>query len=503
MTSESTRVDGLGSDHRMDRRWRRPLDRMFAGVAAGVARRLDLPVWLVRLAFVVLAFVGGLGVALYLVGWLLMPREDQTDSLAAQLLDRAHGAGAWIGIGLILVAVFIVAGNAGFFRGDLLLAVILVVVGVLLYQGRLGGVTGEDTTSPPVSTARPVRADGTTGTDTTPPTDGHDPVSPDPRPPQPRSVLGRLTLGVALLTAGAIWFFDYLLASFDPAPRHYLGAVTIVIGLGLVVGAWFGRARWLVLPGLLLLPFLLLSPVGEFAFTGTVGQIRIRPATVAEVPSVYRTAAGSLTIDLRDLPASGAVDLTARVGVGELVVLVPADAAVEVTGRVGVGEIDVDGLRRSGLGVQLDTTLGGGRARYRLDLRTNIGTVVVRRGSAPDDTVFESTVLRPSTGSELSDHYGVSVGALVLDLSELELAEPRSVDIGAGTGDVTVVLPRRVPTHLAGHVGVGSIDEFGDERRGTNLSVEADAGDPPALLVIDVEVGAGKLTITDGGGGGG
>ena len=46
----------------------RPLrGRVVAGVALGLAQHLRLPVWLVRLAFVVLAFAGGIGIVLYAV----------------------------------------------------------------------------------------------------------------------------------------------------------------------------------------------------------------------------------------------------------------------------------------------------------------------------------------------------------------------------------------------------------------------------------------------------
>lgn len=48
-----------------------------AGVAAGFGRYLDVDPVLARLGFVLLAFVNGLGVLIYLAGWALMPCEDQ------------------------------------------------------------------------------------------------------------------------------------------------------------------------------------------------------------------------------------------------------------------------------------------------------------------------------------------------------------------------------------------------------------------------------------------
>jgi phage shock protein PspC (stress-responsive transcriptional regulator) len=68
---------------------RRPhAGRMLAGVAAGIADHLDLDVTLVRIVLVVLAFVGGLAVPLYLAAWLLIPDEGADVSMAEELVDR-------------------------------------------------------------------------------------------------------------------------------------------------------------------------------------------------------------------------------------------------------------------------------------------------------------------------------------------------------------------------------------------------------------------------------
>lgn len=58
--------------------------RMLAGVAAGIARYLDVDVTLVRIVLAVLAVLGGAGVPIYLAGWLLMPDEGAEQSIASQ-----------------------------------------------------------------------------------------------------------------------------------------------------------------------------------------------------------------------------------------------------------------------------------------------------------------------------------------------------------------------------------------------------------------------------------
>lgn len=62
-------------------------DRMLAGVAAGLARHLGLDPTVVRIAFALLALIGGAGAPLYLIGWLLMPEEGAERSIAGQFLQ--------------------------------------------------------------------------------------------------------------------------------------------------------------------------------------------------------------------------------------------------------------------------------------------------------------------------------------------------------------------------------------------------------------------------------
>jgi phage shock protein C len=50
--------------------------RIIAGVAGGMAERFGLPIWLVRLIWLILLLPGGLpGILPYLVCWVLIPSE--------------------------------------------------------------------------------------------------------------------------------------------------------------------------------------------------------------------------------------------------------------------------------------------------------------------------------------------------------------------------------------------------------------------------------------------
>ena len=58
-------------------------DRMLAGVAAGIARYLNVDVTVVRILFAVLAVFGGAALPIYLAGWLLIPEDGADQSIAA------------------------------------------------------------------------------------------------------------------------------------------------------------------------------------------------------------------------------------------------------------------------------------------------------------------------------------------------------------------------------------------------------------------------------------
>jgi phage shock protein PspC (stress-responsive transcriptional regulator) len=51
-------------------------DKMIAGVCGGLANYLGIDSVLVRLAFVVLLFASGIGFPIYLILWVIMPREE-------------------------------------------------------------------------------------------------------------------------------------------------------------------------------------------------------------------------------------------------------------------------------------------------------------------------------------------------------------------------------------------------------------------------------------------
>jgi phage shock protein C len=82
-------------------------DRVIAGVCGGLGRYLGIDPVLLRIAFVVLALVGGGGVLLYLVSWILIPEERPGEELGAGPPSSADTLRLVIGGLLVIVGVLL------------------------------------------------------------------------------------------------------------------------------------------------------------------------------------------------------------------------------------------------------------------------------------------------------------------------------------------------------------------------------------------------------------
>jgi phage shock protein PspC (stress-responsive transcriptional regulator) len=61
--------------------------KMIAGVAAGIADYFDVDVTLVRVIIVVTAIMGGFGLILYVVMWILVPEEGSDRAIVDEVVD--------------------------------------------------------------------------------------------------------------------------------------------------------------------------------------------------------------------------------------------------------------------------------------------------------------------------------------------------------------------------------------------------------------------------------
>ena len=155
-----------------DKRFFRSRDRILGGVCAGLAEGLRIdPLW-IRLLFVLLVFLQGLGVFLYVVLWLVLPERLEGgatragfDSMASDInrvvadlqtqvgsrrpaptpgastTTQAPGAPAnpgWqqrpsmLGLILVVVGLVVLAGNIGVINWSVVWPAALITVGIVL-----------------------------------------------------------------------------------------------------------------------------------------------------------------------------------------------------------------------------------------------------------------------------------------------------------------------------------------------------------------------------------
>jgi phage shock protein PspC (stress-responsive transcriptional regulator) len=366
-----------------------------AGVCAGLARRLGIDPTVLRVLTVVLALFAGLGVLLYALAWLLVPEQETGRSLGQRAL-RGEGPDSTrtvlLALGLALLAGVIAVGllqDAWFPVG--LLALLLLLAAALL--SRRPAVPPSATApaspaypaapaspaypAPPASLAYPYAA-------IPEPTSGDDDAE---RPP--RSALGALTVSLAAVSLGVLGLADAAGAAVPVSA--YLALPLLVVGLGLVVGAWWGRSRGLVALGVLLA--LVLVPVATLErldvaqrLDDAAVQRTLAPSDVAGLDGrAVELGAADLTYDLSAVDFSGTeTDLAVRVGFGEMRVVVPADVTVRVDASVGAGELDLLGDRSEGVGLTRSLTDEGrsDTGTVVLDLEMGLGTVEVDRAAS-------------------------------------------------------------------------------------------------------------------------
>ncbi len=202
------------------------------------------------------------------------------------------------------------------------------------------------------------------------------------RPPSP---LAWYVYAAVLITVGLLAVVSQL-GDVEVAPGQFFGAALAILGIGLVIGAWWGRARILILLALLLVPLALAASFITAPLEGGIGGLRFTPANAAELRGEYRIIGGELILDLTDLSITAQpVHIAASVAVGQLVVILPPDASVELRARLGAGQVTVFDYYKAGtILTNAGTSLDERYVRhhlygptYILDLQGGIGEVFV------------------------------------------------------------------------------------------------------------------------------
>jgi hypothetical protein len=194
-----------------------------------------------------------------------------------------------------------------------------------------------------------------------------------------------LTLSLGLLAVGVLVVID--VAGAHVPFSVYAGAVLAAVGAGLLIGAWFGRARWLIPIGLVLC---LIVAAGSGSHPGRFeggGDVALTPATVADVGSAYHQNFGDFKLDLRNVDFSKAtepkqIDIT--MNAGDLTILLPPKVDTTVHAKVNAGDAKVFGSRWGGFGTPRhdlsdDGSDGPGGGTLVINIQQNFGDLEVRR----------------------------------------------------------------------------------------------------------------------------
>ncbi len=373
--------------------------RTFAGVSGAFARATDTDPVLWRVVLVVLTIFGGIGLLIYLLAWLLLPADGDTATPLEALggRGRSRTSSARTIVGLVIVAIALAGYFSEPYRATPLIA-LLVLGGVLLLllRDRSRGGTPAGPVTPPPYTPPPAAhvpygafpppvppvlpPPGTAWSAPVPP------VPPVPAPRRPRSRLGGLTVSFAVLLLGGLGAAD--LAGVSVPTVAYFAAPLAVIGLGLLVGTWVGRARWLIPLGIALSLAVGGGWVAVEASPWTrpsVGSVAYAPDTVAEIAESYHRNFGDIELDLTDVNFTGAdATTTVRVDFGSLRVILPSDVDVVVDATVSFGDSQVLGESWSGVGdgsrTITDTGIDGtGGGRLHLIVSVGMGSLEVDR----------------------------------------------------------------------------------------------------------------------------
>jgi len=372
---------------------------------------------IVRIGFVILTLFSGAGIWLYLLGWIVIAKEGRAESSAIRALRGSpEGNRSLLFVVLAIGAVLVLSSPLiwwdGFGFGDgLALPLLLIAAGIafLIWPAertrpdrsedlRAAGddlkAAGDEIRSE-FAEARDSfnarRQEWQHGYRQGPARRRHQPRP--PRPPKPAPFLGPLTMAVLLVFAG-VSIVGQQADWWDVDPAVYGGGALSIIGVALVVSAFFGRARGLIFVGVLVLPVAWFLAAVDLDWHEGVGERLEEVSSIDELEDDYAFGFGDFEIVLSEVDFDG-TDRTVAVGLtmGELPVWVPDTVTVDLQASARAGEVEVfeaDGMRITddGFPADVEHRLGGsGDGVLTLDVEVGFGAIDVRACTTQPDGV--------------------------------------------------------------------------------------------------------------------
>ncbi|MET0449740.1 MAG: PspC domain-containing protein [Aeromicrobium sp.] len=353
-------------------------DRIVAGVCAGAAKYLNVDPIVVRVILAVLTLAGFAGVIIYVAAWLLLPAEGEPKSLVADWfkLDRNEEQVRVAGLiaAVVLAGLSIVGDSSWAWWGDspgwlIPLAVVFYLFWVLPRRRRQQRAQREPAAPASPATREEVAAHTLLIAQQ---------ASRAPRPPRSPALLG-LTASLAAIALAATCIYEE--TQKDLHWTTYLAVALAVVGLGLLIGTFFGNGGPLIAIGILLAVAL---AIGSVFPSGRIGTQTPTPTLAAAVDGHYQHGIGELELDLTqvaDVQLLPGRTITIDAGVGQTRVYVPTGLNVEIDATVKAGQITVLGRDDDGTDVSM-THLADDPTRPALtiDIEQSVGRIeVIRR----------------------------------------------------------------------------------------------------------------------------
>lgn len=183
----------------------------------------------------------------------------------------------------------------------------------------------------------------------------------------------------ALILFGTVWSVGFLATAFGYGTLVALGVVAA--GIVLVALAVSGQGRWLIVPVAALALGAVCASASGLELEGGVGEKVVRPTSAAAIPADgYEQGAGRMAIDLRQIDWKRDTDLEveARLGVGELVILAPERVCVRGGAEADLGEVVFAGQRSEGVNAGYQSREPGGRGPVlTVRARADVGAIWV------------------------------------------------------------------------------------------------------------------------------
>jgi hypothetical protein len=188
-----------------------------------------------------------------------------------------------------------------------------------------------------------------------------------------RSPLGLFTLAGAFMTLGTaivLGNLDILTLSVG----QLTALAMVVVGAGMLVGAWWGRARWLMLIGVLLIPAVMVTGYIDMPPRGQVGSIYLHATSGSELASRYNLLFGTMTIDMMDMRRlTGTKFINVNVAAGNVTLYVPEHLNLRVAGHIELGNTTLGSGYQDGEDLSFSRVYEGRRGQGTLDVDVNGG----------------------------------------------------------------------------------------------------------------------------------